>query len=124
MSTKRGFLIGLETINQTPVVSIKATGKLTHEDYELLNPVIDSALREFKGSKLKVLLDATEFEGWELKAAWDDFKIGLKHGKDFEKIAIIGNKKWQEYATKISSWFTSGEVKFFDTYEDAIRWLI
>jgi len=31
----------------------------------------------------------TELQGWELRAAWDDFKIGLKHGGDFEKVAHL-----------------------------------
>ena len=62
-------------------------------------------------------------EGWELRAAWDDFKIGLKHGNEFKRIAIYGNKNWQEITAKIGSWFISGEVKYFDDEGDALAWL-
>ncbi len=72
---------------------------------------------------VKVLIDGTEMEGWELRAAWDDLKLGLKHGKEFEKIAIYGNKHWQEITAKIGVWFMSGEVKYFDDYESALNWL-
>ena len=41
------------------------------------------------GPKIQVLFDMTELQGWELRAAWDDFKIGLKHGGDFEKVAQL-----------------------------------
>jgi len=58
-----------------------------------------------------------------VRAAWDDFKLGMKHGKEFEKIAILGNKRWQELATKISAWFISGESKYFEDVNEAFRWL-
>lgn len=58
-----------------------------------------------------------------LRAAWDDFKLGLKHGNEFDKIAIYGNKKWQEYLSKIASWFISGDVKFFEDANEALEWL-
>ncbi len=85
--------------------------------------MIDSALEEVKEPKVKVLFDGTELEGWKLRAAWDDFKLGLQHGSEFDKIAIYGNKNWQEIAAKIGTWFISGEVKYFEHYDDAVTWL-
>ena len=71
---------------------------------------------------VNVLLDVTELDGWELRAAWDDFKLGLKHNNEFNKIAIYGNKQWQKSATKIADWFTTGEIKYFEHYADACNW--
>ena len=104
-------------------LTLKATGKLTHEDYETITPLIDSALGAVEHAKVKALIDGTELEGWSLRAAWDDFRIGLKHGNEFEKIAILGNKNWQEMAAKIGSWFISGEIKYFEHINDALIWL-
>lgn len=104
-------------------LTLKAVGKLTHEDYEKITPMIDNALQGVKDAKIKAFIDGTELEGWELRAAWDDFRLGLKHGSEFEKIAIFGNKKWQEFISKIASWFIGGEVKFFENEEEAIDWL-
>ncbi len=72
---------------------------------------------------IKFIFDGTELEGWELRAAWDDFKSGLKHGSEFEKIAIYGNKRWQEIGAKVGSWFLSGEVKYFENPDESLRWL-
>jgi len=96
---------------------------LTHQDYKIITPMIDSALNSVTEPKIDALIDGTELEGWELRAAWDDFKIGLSHGNEFEKVAIFGNKKWQEVLSKLGSWFISGEVKYFDNAEDALHWL-
>jgi len=70
-----------------------------------------------------VLLDGTEFEGWELCAAWDDFRLGLRHNNDFHRIAIYGNRRWQEIAARVGAWFASGEVKYFGDEVDELAWL-
>ena len=121
--TRHGLSIGIERVGNDFFLSLKAIGTLTHKDYETINPMIDSALESVNEPKVKVFIDGSELEGWELRAAWDDFKLGLKHGNEFEKIAIFGNKQWQEYAAKIGSWFISGEVKYFDDSNEALVWL-
>ncbi len=120
---RHGLAIGIERVNNDFFLSLKATGKLTHEDYEKINPMIDSALEGVKDPQVKVFIDGSEFEGWEMRAAWDDFKLGLKHGNSFDKVAIFGNKKWQEFAARAGSWFMSGEVKFFEDSDEAWSWL-
>ena len=122
-NSRHGLTIGLERVDSEFYLTMKAVGKLTHEDYEIITPIIDSALAGVKKPKIKALFDGTEMEGWKLRAAWDDFKIGLKHGNEFEKIAIYGNKNWQEIAAKIGTWFISGEVKYFESYDEALVWL-
>ncbi len=120
---RHGLSIGIERVNDDFFLSLKAIGKLTHEDYEKINPMIDSALEGVTDPKVKVFIDGSELEGWELRAAWDDFKLGLKHGNEFDRIAIFGNKKWQEYAAKIGTWFVAGEVKYFEDADEALTWL-
>ncbi|MFA9418920.1 MAG: STAS/SEC14 domain-containing protein [Gammaproteobacteria bacterium] len=124
MSVKRhGLSIGIERTEDDFFLSLKAIGKLTHDDYETITPMIESALEGVDHPRIKAIFDGTELEGWELRAAWDDFKIGLKHGSEFEKIAIYGNTRWQEIGAKVGSWFMSGEVKYFENRDDALAWL-
>ena len=123
-STKHGLSIGIERTGSHIFLTLRAVGKLTHADYELVTPMIDSALSEVKEPQVKVLVDGSDMEGWEPRAAWDDFKLGLKHRNEFVKIAIYGHKKWQESAAQIGSWFISGEVKHFENEEEALVWLI
>ena len=120
---KHGLSVGIERIDSNFFLSFKAVGTLTHEDYEKITPLIDAALDGVKDPHINALFDISEFDGWELQAAWDDFKIGLKHGFDFDKIAIYGKNGWIEYAVNITSWFISGEAKEFDSIEEALLWL-
>lgn len=118
-----GLSIGIERLDDEFFLSLKAVGKLTHNDYEIITPMIESALKGVEKPQIKALFDGTELEGWELRAAWDDFKIGLKHGTEFEKIAIYGNKRWQELSVRVGSWFMSGEIRYFEDRDEAIKWL-
>tara|TARA_B110000240_G_C13491839_1_gene449966 strand:+ start:279 stop:665 length:387 start_codon:yes stop_codon:yes gene_type:complete len=124
MSIQRhGITIGIERVDSAFFLTLKLSGKLSHEDYEKITPMLDSALIEVKQPHIRALIDLTELEGWEVRAAWDDFKLGVKHGTQFVKIAIYGNKNWQEMAAKIGSWFVSGDAKYFDNEAAALDWL-
>lgn len=120
---KHGLSIGIERVGDDFFLSLKAVGKLTHADYEIITPLIDSALASVTEPNVDVLIDCTQLEGWELRAAWDDLKLGLKHNNEFNKIAIYGNKNWLEVAAKVGSWFMSGEIKYFDNLTNAAMWL-
>jgi len=121
---EHGISVGISRVEDTFLMKIKAVGTLTHDDYEVMIPMIESSIKGIKHPNIKVLFDATEFEGWELRAAWDDFKFGMSHLNEFTKMAVIGNKKWHEYATKIAGWFMiSSEIEYFDDLQKASEWI-
>jgi len=121
--TRHGLSIGIERTGDRFYLTLKAVGKLTHEDYQVITPMIDAALEGVPEPTILALIDATELDGWEARAAWDDFRLGLKHGRDFERIAILGNRRWQELAAKVGSWFIAGKAEYFETMDDALEWL-
>jgi SpoIIAA-like len=121
---KHGLYAKIENLDNQVFLHLKAVGKLTHEDYLKITPLLESVLAEAPSSGIRMLIDATEMEGWKLRAAWDDFKIDLKHGREFGRVAVYGNKSWQKVVAKIGAWFTSGEVKFFERYDDALTWTV
>ncbi|WP_286235201.1 STAS/SEC14 domain-containing protein [Thalassotalea sediminis] len=118
-----GMTIGLERTGDEFFISLKPTGKLTHEDYQAVIPIIESALEKVISPKVDVFVDASAFQGWELRAAWDDFVFGLKYNNEFRKVAIYGHKDWLETISKIGNWFVKGEVKHFDDAIKALEWL-
>ncbi len=120
---RHGLSVGIERTNEEYFLTLKAVGKLTHNDYKVIVPMIESAIKEVENPSIKALVDGTELEGWDLRAAWDDFRLGLKHGNEFKKVAVVGNKKWQEIGSKIGSWFIAGEVKYFEDINAALGWL-
>ena len=120
---KHGLAVGLERMGDNVYLSLRVTGKLKHEDYEVFVPLLEQALQGVSHPQIHVLVDCTELEGWELRAAWDDLKLGLKHGSEFSRIAIVGHKRWQAWLAKVGGWFISGEVRHFENEADAAMWL-
>lgn len=122
-STRHGMSIGLERRGSECYLVLKAIGTLTHDDYQILTPMLEGALEGISQPHIKALVDVTELKGWELHAAWDDWQLGLKHGREFDKIALLGNKVWQRLAAKVGDWFVSGEVQYFEDEAKALVWL-
>ena len=104
-------------------VELALLGRLTHEDYELFVPMIDKAMKETPDIRMDMLVDLSELEGWEPRAAWDDFRFGLNHRNDFRKLAIVGSARWQKFAAKLSGWMLSGETQYFEDHMSALTWL-
>ena len=121
--TRHGLSIGIERMGAELFLSLKGVGKLTHADYEVITPMLEGALEGVRQPRIKAFFDMSELDGWELRAAWDDFKLGLKHGSEFSKIAILGNKRWQQLSAKVGAWVLSGDVRYFETSEAALAWL-
>jgi hypothetical protein len=121
---KHKFYVNVDSLKQSWYIEIKIIWTLTHDDYSKAIPILDSTLDKLNGKQWHILLDMTDFEGWELRAAWDDFKFWLKHSFNLWKIAIVwNNKKWIEYTMKISSWFIRWEIKQFEDKKEAVKWL-
>ena len=120
---RHGLSIGIERVDDRFFLTLKAVGKLTHADYQRINPLIDSALEGVAEPCIRAFIDASELDGWELRAVWDDFRLGLRHGSQFERIAIVGNRRWQALAARVASWFVSGEVRHFEAAAAAFDWL-
>ena len=120
-SKAHGFRVGVRNDAEGALIEVDMIGKLTHEDYAYAIPVMESAIKHAKS--VKMLADLRYLEGWELHAAWDDFRFGLEHRNDFTKIALVGEQKWVEWSTKLSKHLMGGEIKHFEKLADALVWL-
>ena len=104
-------------------LSFKAVGKLTLQDYQLITPMLVAALSADKSATLDLLIDITQFEGWTMRAAWNDFLLSIKHCGNFNRVAIFGSSNWQRVLSKAGNWFISGDLRFFDTRMGAVTWI-
>lgn len=111
------------TPSEGNLVTVDVTGKLTQEDYEALIPSWKATIA--RHGKMRLLFVMHDFHGWEPHAAWDDFRFDLKHQTQVERIAMVGEKKWQHWMTKIASWFVEAEVRYFDSSQrtEAETWV-
>lgn len=108
------------------VVGIRFSGKLNRQTYrDVLGPRIDSLLEQYTTLRVLILIDES-FEGWTLPAAWANTIFDLKHRRHFDKIAMLGAPKWEEWCVKVpAALLIRGQLRTFprDQLEPAWDWL-
>ncbi len=61
---------------------------------------------------INMLLDLSGFH-WEKINAWGaDMKFGYTYRNKIDKVAIVGDKKWQKWLTAVADPFFAREAKF------------
>ena len=116
-------MIEIEQSDRYGHITIKASGKLTAEDYESAMPVLEEAIAKAKELRLLVLLE--DFQGWEIGALWRDLRFDLRHFNTPGRIAIVGESKLEERGIALSAPFAEAEMKYFyrEDLEQAVHWL-
>ncbi len=114
--------IEVNAITETKTIEVKASGKLSSEDYHRFEPAVDGMIEL---GKVKILFEMHDFHGWEMGAMWEDIKFATKHCRDIEKIAMVGDRNWEKWMSTICKPFTMSKVKYFDAgqQDEARQWL-
>ncbi len=109
--------------NNGKVLEVRASGKLLHEDYQQFVPAFERLLRQH--GKIRVLFEMSDFHGWKAGALWDDIKFDLKHFTDIERLAMVGDRKWEKGMSVFCKPFTTAKIRYFDRAQvaDAHAWL-
>ncbi len=105
------------------VLGFKLSGKLHDEDYKVFVPAVEAAIAA--EGKVRLFAQFEDFHGWDVHAAWDDFKFGFKHNRDVERVAMVGDHKWERWMSVLCKAFTVAKVRYFDVSEidDARNWI-
>ena len=69
--------------------------------------------------KMRVLFDLAGFHGWEAGALWEDIKFDVKHFADIERLAMVGDKKWEHGMAMFCKPFTKAKIRYFDRADAA-----
>ena len=117
----------IELIEGLPdgVVGFEAVGEVTAEDYELVVfPAIDRALEGHDRIRLVHIL-GERLGGHTAGAVWDDTKLGLKHVRSFERVAVVTDLGTVRDLAKGAGWSIPGELKVFSNAEraEALAWI-
>ena len=99
------------------IVLVKLSDKLTKEDYEHLAPHFDRLIKQH--GKIRLLVEMHNFHGWTLGAVWQDIKFDMAHFRDIERLALVGESKWEAGMATFCKPFTSAKVRYFDTAQSA-----
>jgi hypothetical protein len=120
---KYNLSVQLDEENGGKTLVVHVSQKLAKADYEHFVPEFERLLGLH--GKLSVLMEMRDFHGWDAGALWADTKFALKHFSEIERLAIVGEKKWQHGMASFCKPFTKAEIRYFDHADivEARRWL-
>ena len=107
------------------VIAAACEGHVTRRDYEeVLIPAVAAALRRHR--KLRVYYEVTpQFSGIEAGAVWEDFRLGMQHLSQWERMAAVTDVEWIRLAVNAFRFLLPGELRVFPLSEagEARRWI-
>ena len=95
---------------QTLVVQVH--GKLETSDYERFVPEFERLAARQR--TVRVLFEMSDFHGWTAGALWEDTKFALHHFRDIDRLAMVGEKTWQQGMATFCKPFTTATIRYFE----------
>jgi len=101
------------------IVSIPVKECFHKQDYEYFVPRIEELIRE--RGQIRILFDMQDFQGWNKGVLW----FGIRHFPEIERVAFVGDKKWEKGVGILGKPFIKAKLRYFDQNqtERAAIWL-
>jgi hypothetical protein len=105
------------------IATVHASGELKEADYQRFTAEFERLARQ--NGKLRILFDMTGFEGWSGGALKKEVEFDSKHFEQIERLAAVGEKKWEQGLIRLAKPFTQADIRYFDRSELAAaqEWL-
>lgn len=119
--TRNDLNIGIRHEN---IISVQITnGKITKENIQELEEVIKILNNNYEHINIILLLAGTL--GLTLSANVEALRLFFKTKDVIKKIAIVSDKKWIEFGTKVENFVTPWKEEYFPSTEldDAWEWV-
>jgi hypothetical protein len=105
------------------ILVVDLTGKLMKEDYEQFGPEVEQAVNKHR--KVRMLVRMHDFHGWSAGALWEDVKFDFRHFAHFDRLAFVGDKRWEANMAVFCKPFTTAKIRYFDFTDEAqaLNWI-
>lgn len=105
------------------ILVLNLSGKLAKEDYAHFTPVVERAVKEH--GKVRLLVRMHDFHGWTAGALWEDIKFDWRHFSHIERLALVGESRWEHGMAVFCKPFTAATVRYFDQSkaDEASAWV-
>jgi hypothetical protein len=98
----------------------RISGDVTREDYDVLRPQTEAAINDF--GSVNLLCDLTAFK-WEKIGAWKaDLEFGHEFRKKIDKLAIVGDHRYERLIADVAHPLYANESKYFTDLDEAWAW--
>lgn len=106
------------------VIEVIVNGRLLREENKELIVQLEAAI-ERHGS-IRLLIRLEDFRGVDIRAVIEGLKSDCRHLGKFERIAVVGDRLWEEWITRIGALVVTVETRYFDVHSlpEAEAWIL
>ncbi len=115
--------IRVDEVSAGTVINLVFNDTIKKQDFEYFVPQLETFMAS--RDKIRLLIELRDFNGITPGALWEDTKFGFHHFDDIERLAIVGDSRWEEVMAEFIKPFTKAVVKYFDQtqLDSANKWI-
>lgn len=104
------------------VLAYRLSGTVTDRDVEEIKRDLASAA---SADKVRMLVEVDDVSGAEPAAVWEDLKATPRYIRDVERLAVVGDRRWQDWLTTLTDTLPIADAEFFEPAhrDDAWNWV-
>jgi len=80
------------------IYRLDVSGILRKAELDGAQDTLTADIGRFPGGKVRLLVVLDQFDGWDALSNWSDLTFFARYGDNIERIAIVGDPRWREYA--------------------------
>jgi hypothetical protein len=105
------------------LVAVRVSGTLSADDVDRYRRLLEPVMR--KHGTARLYFEMVDFHGWTPGGFAGNAVFDLTHGASFGNVAMVGEKKWQDWIATLVDPVKKGEVRYFDLADRdaALQWL-
>jgi hypothetical protein len=104
---------------QGGLITVRISGLLKWAEFAQTEKAAIEAMRA--GGKVRFLILTENFQGWDSKGDWGGLLMQTRYDDQIEKIAIVGEPRWQELVEVFTGkGLRSVEIRYFTPLQAAL----
>lgn len=97
--------------SETGIVGIKVEGTLSSDEYDLLNSYLEQLMQEV--GPINFLCEMADLEIEKGQSLWKEMNTRLRSLRNYQKIALVGDRRWPEDGITDRDSSLNRQVKYF-----------
>jgi hypothetical protein len=105
------------------LIALRVTNTLSTEETAQFKAMVREVIEQY--GDVRVYFEMLSFDGWQLDSFLDNALFDIAFANRYSKVAMVGEKSWQAWITKLADIVKRGEVRYFDVNErmEAVEWV-
>ncbi len=109
---------------ENDLLAVKVSGKLSAGDFDTYRELCRQKMQTY--GSVRLYFEMESFHGWETSTFIENAIFDLIHGRQYGRVAMVGDKQWQEWTARAASPVKKKGIKYFDLADKAIalQWVM